>query len=258
MENEIKLSKNSSSEELKRYFTAILELNRSGEEFPVDLDEVWMLAYSQKRDAVRVLQSTQFIQDVDFTACQNGKVVNINELENGIRVEIKLSVSCMEYLVARKVRAVFEVYRQVFHKVTKPLSQLEVLQGSINALVEHDKRLKTVEQRLDNLDKEREENGRLLLEAKLSDTPTPQQSVRSRINELVCEYVRATNTDYRDVWNTIYKKLKYLYHISVNSYKKVKPNETKLDIVERIGKLECILSIISDMIMDFKNKTVQI
>ena len=137
----------------------------------------------------------------------------------------------------------------------KPLSQLEILQGSVNALVEHDKRLQAVEQRLDNMDREREENGRLLLEAKLSDIPTPQQSVRSRINELVCEYARATNTAHRDVWNTIYKKLKYLYHISINSYKKVKPTETKLDVVERIGALENVLSIISEMINDFKVKT---
>ena len=137
----------------------------------------------------------------------------------------------------------------------KPLSQLEILQGSVNALIEHDKRLKAVEQRLDNMDKEREENGRLLLKAKLSDVPTPQQSVRSRINELVCEYARATNTAHRDVWNTIYKKLKYLYHISINSYKKVKPTETKLDVVERIGALENVLSIISEMINDFKEKT---
>lgn len=137
----------------------------------------------------------------------------------------------------------------------KSLSQLEILQGSVNALIEHDKRLQAVEQRLDNMDKEREGNGRLLLEAKLSDIPTPQQSVRSRINELVCEYARATNTAHRDVWNTIYKKLKYLYHISINSYKKVKPTETKLDVVERIGALENVLSIISEMINDFKEKT---
>lgn len=137
----------------------------------------------------------------------------------------------------------------------KSLSQLEILQGSVNALVEHDKRLRAVEQRLNDIDKEREENGRLLLEAKLSDIPTPQQSVRSRINELVCEYARATNTAHRDVWNTIYKKLKYLYHISINSYKKVKPTETKLDVVERIGALENVLSIISEMINDFNVKT---
>jgi len=137
----------------------------------------------------------------------------------------------------------------------KSLSQLEILQGSVNALVEHDKRLRAVEQRLNDIDKEREENGRLLLEVKLSDIPTPQQSVRSRINELVCEYARATNTAHRDVWNTIYKKLKYLYHISINSYKKVKPTETKLDVVERIGALENVLSIISEMINDFKAKT---
>lgn len=133
------------------------------------------------------------------------------------------------------------------------LSEQLLMQAQFN--VEQEKRISAVEQRLDNMDKEREENGRLLLEAKLSDIPTPQQSVRSRINELVCEYARATNTAHRDVWNTIYKKLKYLYHISINSYKKVKPTETKLDVVERIGALENVLSIISEMINDFKEKT---
>lgn len=133
------------------------------------------------------------------------------------------------------------------------LSEQLLMQAQFN--VEQEKRISAVEQRLDNMDKEREENGRLLLEAKLSDVPTPQQSVRSRINELVCEYARATNTAHRDVWNTIYKKLKYLYHISINSYKKVKPIETKLDVVERIGALENVLSIISEMINDFKVKT---
>lgn len=143
------------------------------------------------------------------------------------------------------------------NKLMKPkrmtLSEQLLVRAQFN--VEQEKRISAVEQRLNDMDKEREENGRLLLEAKLSDIPTPQQSVRSRINELVCEYARATNTAHRDVWNTIYKKLKYLYHISINSYKKVKPTETKLDVVERIGALENVLSIISEMINDFKEKT---
>ena len=116
MNKEIQLTKDSGSREIKMYFQKIFELKESGNEFPVDLDDVWMLAYSQKRDAVRLLQGGQFIQDVDFTACQNGKVVNINDLTNGVKSVIKISVPCLEYLIARKVRSVFEVYRQVFHK----------------------------------------------------------------------------------------------------------------------------------------------
>ena len=39
-----------------------------------------------------------------------------------------LSVPCMEYLIARKVRAVFEVYRRVFHEFlnTKRMSKAEM------------------------------------------------------------------------------------------------------------------------------------
>lgn len=153
--------------------------------------------------------------------------------------------------------AFYDAFDAMENELKKPkqmtLSEQLLMQAQFN--IEQEKRISAVEQRLDKMDEEREENGRLLLEATLFDVPTPQQSIRSRVNELVCEYARATNTAHRDVWNTIYKKLKYLYHISINSYKKVKPNETKLDVVERIGALENVLSIISEMINDFKTKT---
>lgn len=45
---ELVLSKDSSESEIKRYFNAVLELSKSDNEFPVNLDEVWMLIYSEK------------------------------------------------------------------------------------------------------------------------------------------------------------------------------------------------------------------
>lgn len=119
---EVKLTKESSGEQLRQYFTAIMRLSKSGEDFPVNLDDVWVLAYGRKDAALTALKNGEFYDGSDYIASQNRKVVNINELENGVRVDVKISVSCMEYLIARKVRAVFEVYRQVFHKVAKPLS----------------------------------------------------------------------------------------------------------------------------------------
>lgn len=109
------LSKESSESEIKRYFNAVLELSKSDNEFPINLDEVWMLVYSEKGKAVRALKEN-FIEGVDYnTFAQNGKTET-----GGYRViEYHLTVSCMEFFIARKVRPVFEVYRQVFHKVTK-------------------------------------------------------------------------------------------------------------------------------------------
>lgn len=109
----IQLTKSSSSEEIKKYFNAVLRLAKASEEFPVNMDEVWPIVYSEKSKAVRALREN-FIEDVDFTTvAQNG--------EGGkfASTDYFLSVSCMEFFIARKVRAVFEVYRQVFHRVAE-------------------------------------------------------------------------------------------------------------------------------------------
>ena len=100
---------------VKDYFQKVFELNESGNEFPVDLDEVWPLAFKRKDHAVRELVG-KFIEDVDYQVfLKNGE-----NLKGGRPVEeYKISVSCLEYLVARRVREVFEVYRKVFHKTVK-------------------------------------------------------------------------------------------------------------------------------------------
>lgn len=112
MANEIVLTKQSDIEEIKSYFTAILQLSRNNEQFPVNLDDVWQLAYSEKSKAVRSLKEN-FIQDVDYQLlAQNGEKVKIGHKPKDIYF---LSISCLEYFIARKIRAVFEVYRNVFH-----------------------------------------------------------------------------------------------------------------------------------------------
>ena len=58
------LSLSSSTEEIKRYFKAILELSKSNLSYPVDLDSCWMLCYSAKDKAVRALKEN-FIENID-------------------------------------------------------------------------------------------------------------------------------------------------------------------------------------------------
>ena len=104
------LTKSSSNEDLKRYFTAVLELSQSDNKFPINLDEVWMLVYSQKKHAVRELKKN-FFENEDFvTVPQNGQGGKFAS------TDYHLSLSCLEYFIARKVRPVFEVYRKVFHR----------------------------------------------------------------------------------------------------------------------------------------------
>lgn len=129
----LQLTKQSTDQEVKAYFEEVLRLTRDSEEFPVNLDDVWPLVYSRKDKAVRALKEGElFIEGIDYIPLpQNGERLEGNSLpkngeQDGKRakqwggnnqVTYMLSVPCLEFFIARKVRPVFEVYRQVFHKV---------------------------------------------------------------------------------------------------------------------------------------------
>lgn len=110
----MQLSKSSTPKVITNYFSKILQLKQDGKEFPVNLDDVWPLVYNQKGKALSTLRS-DFIEGEDFYLSQMGKVVNSNELRNGIKIDAYLSVACLEYFIAKKVKPVFDVYRKVFH-----------------------------------------------------------------------------------------------------------------------------------------------
>lgn len=143
--NELILSKSSSESDLKRYFTAVLELSKADNKFPINLDEVWPLVYSAKEKAVRALKK-DFYENEDFiTLAQNGEG---GKFATHIYY---LSLSCLEYFIARKVRPVFEVYRQVFHKAATtpalPTTYKEAL-TQLLAQVEHNEQLQLENKKL--------------------------------------------------------------------------------------------------------------
>ena len=137
----IQLTKQSSDSEIKAYFIQVLNLSRSKEEFPVNLDEVWPLVFNFRADAVRALaKNNLFVKGIDYQVfsknAENSEVLfhsknksneatsdNAKTDKDGRNLggrpqnTYMLSVPCLEFFIARKVRPVFEVYRQVFHKV---------------------------------------------------------------------------------------------------------------------------------------------
>ncbi len=115
----LQLTKQSTDQEVKAYFEEVLRLARDSKEFPVNLDDVWPLVYAEKGKAVRALKSNNlFVENVDYKPlAQNGKRMANGQFDGGNQVTYMLSVPCLEFFIARKVRPVFEVYRQVFHKV---------------------------------------------------------------------------------------------------------------------------------------------
>ena len=60
-----------------------------------------------------------FIENDDYLPVRNSpKRSEGGRFAGGDKMDYLLTVSCLEYFIARKVRPVFEVYRKVFHKAT--------------------------------------------------------------------------------------------------------------------------------------------
>lgn len=103
------LTLQSSNEELKAYFEAVCKIvDSNSDEFPINLDEVWTLCYARRDYATDALKK-DFIENVDYT------ITSVKTEVGSTRYEYHLTTSCFEFFIARKVRPVFEVYRQVFH-----------------------------------------------------------------------------------------------------------------------------------------------
>lgn len=76
-----------------------------------------MIVYEDKRSAIYELKD-KFLQGIDYQTVRK-KVKASNVAGYVWADEYKLTISCMEFFIARKVRPVFEVYRQIFHKATE-------------------------------------------------------------------------------------------------------------------------------------------
>lgn len=153
----------------------------------------------------------------------------------------------------------FNKMEKMIRDSIKPKSQLEILQMSINQLVEQEHRLSSVERdvaetkkEIEEMKQERIENGKLLLEAEVSGNKVPEISMRNKIRRLVNQYAAATNTTQRDVWHNIYQNLYYAYNISINSYND-KKSQSNLDIAEKHGFLGKMFDIVSKMVKSINN-----
>lgn len=127
------LTKESSQEELRAYFALVLDYSKTQDEFPVDLDDVWPIAYDRKDHAVRDLKKEKlFISGIDFTTQKTREVfpkfgenlpseASVEEKDLGGRPEERyyLTPQCFEFFIARKVRPVFNVYHKSLHSMAR-------------------------------------------------------------------------------------------------------------------------------------------
>jgi hypothetical protein len=92
------------------------------ERYPVDLEDVYRYAYSEKRNAKAAIYEMHFVEGEDFVIHGILLENQQNSLEDhrGRPAErIMLSVQTTEHLIARKVTPIFEIYRQCRKEVTR-------------------------------------------------------------------------------------------------------------------------------------------
>lgn len=125
---------------IRNYFQYILTLSKSGEAFPVNLEDVYYLVYSSKEKAVRALKDDEvYVQNLDYQfLAQNGE----KSTKGRPSITYKLSIPCLEFFIARKVRPVFEAYRQVFHKAPDVARQVRADNTKIARLQKENESLK--------------------------------------------------------------------------------------------------------------------
>ena len=159
---EIILSKQSSENEIKAYFEYVVSvIDSKRDEFPINLDSVWALVYADKGKAVRVL-TDNFIEEVDYKVFTQ---IGEKPLGDCPTNEYYISVSCLEFFIARKVCAVFEVYRQVFHAEWKgqrhpmPMTHIQMLAAQAQAMAELEQRQLVTENKAEQIENRIHDNG---------------------------------------------------------------------------------------------------
>ena len=123
-----------SEQSAQQYFEYIFNLESSGISHPVDFDAVWPLCYTRKDIALDALKAN-FIEGMDYNLRQKAEVLTFSALQAGIKVDIELSVGCLEWFIVRKLRSIFECYQNMRKLIQ---SGQFVLKGGAEGLTRHD------------------------------------------------------------------------------------------------------------------------
>lgn len=194
-----------------------------------------------------------FVEGVDYVGCKVFNTLANQELQDyAMTIDMAKEVSMIQRSEkGKEARTYFIACEKKLKEQQKPMTsaQMFALQANIN--LEYENRISNVEKRLDAIEQERDENGKILLEVSVSSEQIPDMTLRDKIRQLVNNYASASNTRQQDVWHKVYTQLYYLYHISIQNYKKIRRNESKLEIAERNHFLDKIYNIISNMVREY-------
>ena len=141
----------------------------------------------------------------------------------------------------------FNAMEQALKDASKPLNPLspaEALLQSVQMLVAQEKRLNQVETKVDTLVQRQQMASQELSKIERSTEVVPELSTRNKIRKIVNQFVFATGAKYNEIYNLIYDRLYYNYHVNLRAVNKYKA-ENLLDVAERLGHLDKIYTIVS-------------
>ena len=149
-----------------------------------------------------------------------------------------------------------ECEKKLKEVIQKPMTTAQMFALQAKAMLEMEERMTAMDEKLNFIYEQYQNSQKQLALLPLSEEPMPEQSMRSKINELVRSYANMVGADYKDVWVRVYKDLYYRYGVNVNAVKSIKNRETKLEKLERTGNLSKAHSVISEMIRIYKSNSI--
>jgi anti-repressor protein len=157
-----------------------------------------------------------------------------------------------------KIRDYFiEVEKNFKLNSRKLLSPAEALLQNVQILVNHEKRIAELDEKVNGILKVHNENHKELMDIPLSDQPVKEISLRTQVSILVNKYAIEIGMPHSVVWNQVYKELEYRYGHRIQRYKR-SANESYLSVAERLGLMGKIYMIISEMVRCLAKESIKL
>jgi len=133
----------------------------------------------------------------------------------------------------------------------KDSSILGALELTVRALREQNEKLEALTQWKEQVNQERAESLRELQQLPMTEEELPEQPTTSKCRQIVNRISMVRNVPFKNIWDRVYSDLYYRYGISIKSYKK-QGDESHLRVAERVGCVDKILVIVSELARQYK------
>lgn len=133
----------------------------------------------------------------------------------------------------------------------KPKSAAEQLLENALVMVEHERRISSLESKVDVLLEIKADATKQIEYLPLSSEALPEETEKVQVIRLVDNYCEQTGISHHDTWRKLYADLNYKYRIKIRSHMKLRGEKSHLDVAYRLGHCGKLKAIISVMINDF-------